>query len=200
MIRVLTVCGEKHAPLIKRCSGSIPSRVVHNVIYDHLNKGKHIKFNKLVESVKDDDICFLIDADDWYKPNAFYASRINLMKTYDFVYGDYIDTNDVVYKSRDFDKKLLKKINYIPYSTVMVKGWLLRVGFDDTPHTGDWITWHKILQLTDKFHYEPGIVCVRDVSTSYFDDHRPIIGKIKRLIRNYRAKQKIKKIWNSTHS
>jgi len=200
MIRVLTVCGEKHAHLIDRCKKSIPKGIRHDIIFDSLNVGKHIQMDKLVEDISDDDICFLIDADDWYKPNAFYSSRVNLMKKYDFVYSDFIDSNDVSYKSRPFDKELLKSINYIPYSTVIVRGWLLRVGYDSTPHTGDWITWHKMLQLSDKFCYSPGIVCVRDVSTSYFDDHRPIIGKFKRLIRNYRAKQKIKKIWNSTRS
>jgi len=196
MIRVLTVCGEKHAHLIERCTNSVPRGIAHDILYDYDNKGKHVYMNIFADMVDNDDICYLIDADDWYRPNAFFPARIELMDKYDFVYGDYIDTNNSVYKSRTFDPELLKKICYIPYSSVMVKGWLLKVGYDDTKHTGDWITWNKMLVLTDNFHYEPGIVCVRDVSTSYFDDHRPVIGKIKRLLRNYNAKQKINKIWS----
>ena len=204
---VLTAYGDKHKDLLDRCKKSLPDDVIHSTQFDWGN-GKAWAMNNLIKNLNDDDIVFLIDADDMAYPEWFEADRLALLKDYDLVYGDCLNATAITdqdvfgkyFWSRPFWTELLKRENYIPYSTVIVKGWLLKkVGYDDTPHVGDWMTWHKMLQHTNKFVYYPGVCCIRDTSTSYFDTGNKYVVWLKRKIRNYFAKRNIKKIWNSTH-
>lgn len=197
---VVTAYGDKHRYLLDRCKASLPTGIIHDTQFDWWN-GKAWAMNKILHRLNDTDIVFMLDADDVASEDWFSQDRLRLLNEFDLIYGDCYLTdgfNKTMFKSRPFDVELLKCENYIPYSTVITKGWVLKkVGYDETEHVGDWLTWHKILQFTDKFVYCPGICCVRDVSTSYFDTGNKYSVWLKRKIRNYYAKRKIKEIWNS---
>lgn len=190
---VLTVAGEKHWEFYNRCNVPIE---MHLFIND-AGLGKHFWLNEAFHAFNDDTIVALLDADDIATPEMFNPERLKYLEEYDLIYGDYerFGAKTGVYKSREFDKELFKSENFIPYSTVITKAWLLKKElYPDEGKCSDWIYWHKLLKHTDKFKYVPGIVCKYDTSNSYFTSNIPVWRKIKRLTENWIAKQKIKRI------
>ena len=189
---VLTVAGEKHWEFEKRCN--VPKDIQHWFIKDN-GSGKHHWLNTAISCFKDNAIVALLDADDIATPEMFNPKRLKYLEEYDLIYGDYerFGAKTGVYKSREFDRELFKSENFIPYSTIITKAWLLKKElYPDEGKCSDWIYLHKLLKHTDKFKYVPGIVCKYDTSNSYFTSNIPVWRKIKRLTENWIAKQKIK--------
>lgn len=196
MIRVLTAFGSKHAELLERLKKSIPGEVRFTYQWDH-NHGKAYAMDLMFDRIDDDDICLLCDADDWFLPSAFSPERLKWLETYDLIYGDCFNAGKDVraYVSRGFDREELRVRNYIPYSTVVTKGWLLKKErYPTEKHVGDWIYWNKLLRHTNKFAYIRGIVTYRDVTTSYYASNIPVYRKIKRILRDNNARKIISKL------
>jgi len=197
-VKILTACSIEHKKYLKSCLRSTHNQnCIHYYEIDKRREGKGVLMNRLLESVNDNDIVGVLDADDMAAPN--WIERIGLMKTFDLVYGDTmnIKANDdgQRYVSRDFDKELFRKINFIPYSGTLIKGWLAKsVEYPNLVHAADWLYWHRLLQHSDSFHYAPGIVSIRRTWTSHRKCNIPVYRKIRRLYRDYKVKQLINEI------
>lgn len=193
-LKALSVYGISHVDLVNRCDNSVPSNVQFISKFDY-GKGKAHALNLLIADLNDDDICFLIDADDEATPLMF--ERTELMKDYEVVYGDSLN-GDVVYKSKPFDIELLKKENYIPYSSVMIRGSVLKNNPYPTEvsYAADWLYWNRLAKNGYKFHYEPSVVVMRDVSSSMFLSKIPVYRKLKRLYMVRCGRKEINKLWS----
>jgi glycosyltransferase involved in cell wall biosynthesis len=197
-MKVLTAYNKQHEQFLQDCSASIPTGAEHLVQFDE-GKGKAWAMNQLLKRVDDNDIVVFCDADDMLMP--LQESKFLLLR-YDLVYGNAYEMdqlgNVTLRRSQPFDLELFKKQNFIPYSGVMTWGWLAKkVAYPDYFPVEDWIWWHQLYQHSGKFGYSGCVHSKRRVWTSNVARNVPVYSKITRLIRNYKAKQIIKSIYES---
>jgi len=197
MIKVLTACGNRHKEFIDSCLSSTNNMdCVHILSIDEFDEGKGVVMNRMLSGVKDDDIVALLDADDTACEG--WLDNVKYLKDYDLVYGNtlnYSPTTRELYRSRDFDKELFLKYNFIPYSGVIMKGWLAKQApYPNIVHGADYYWWHLLLQYSDKFKYVDKIFCTRRTHTSYRSCNIPVYRKLRRLYREYKLHKMIDSI------
>lgn len=194
MIKVLTACTEKHLPYLDECKQSVArSRVAHTHIVSVGNESKATHMNRMLKSVSNDDIVAVMDADDKARPD--WLENASFLGGFDLVYGDVVnnthDSHETIF-SMPFDKGVFKRKNFIPYSGVILKGWLAKSEpYPEIVHGNDWLWWWRLLQHSDRFLYVPQVFCIRKTWTSHKRCNIPVYRKIRRLYRDYKVKQKI---------
>ena len=193
MIKILTACGNYHKPYLKSCSDSLK-----NIRFDHRHfvavgdYPKHVHMDELSKHVSDNDIVIVLDADDLIINDIDESLRA--MNGNDLVYRDVINENEdgsrETYVSQPFDMEDFRRINFIPYSGTMIKGWLFKKEvYPDLFHGNDWNFWWKLLQHTDKFKYVSGAIVKRRAWTSYKRCDIPVYRKLRRLYYQYQVKK-----------
>lgn len=198
-MKVLTAYNKKHEYFLSYCKDSVPKGVEHLVQFDEGN-GKAWAMNKLLKKVSDNDVVVVCDADDMLSPQI---QKIEwMMSDYDLVYGDVYELSESgeksLRKSKSFDINLFKKENLIPFSGVMLWGWLAkRHLYPDCFPVEDWVWWHELYQHSQRFGYSGYVHATRRVWTSNVARNIPVYSKINRHIRNYKAKRIIKSIYES---
>ena len=199
-IKILTACGLKHTEYLSECIQSTMNFAEHLYEIDNKQEGKAAIMDRLLRKVGNYDIVGVLDADDIATPEMFSEHRLNLLNRYDVVYGDIQNVDEQGNKSlhpgRPFDRSQLYRINIIPFSGVLINGWLAKLErYPIQKHVGDWLYWNALLKHSVKFRYEPGIVSIRKTWTSYYGGSKiPVYRKVKRLLRDHNARQIIKKI------
>lgn len=198
MIRVLTAYNDRHAKYIEGCRQSVKAvfdDCVHHVQYDN-NKGKAWAMNQMLTCVEDDDVVIVLDADDTLFGDV--ALAVASMREHDVIYGNVFEQRGLMVslrESREFDYSLFKKKNFIPYSGTLVSGWIARrVKYPDIYHGNDWLWWHRIYQISDRFKYSGLIHCTRSIGTSYKDCKIPVYRKLKRLYYERQVKKLINEL------
>ena len=193
-IKILTAVGLKHTEFISDCVKSTIDFAEHLYEIDHKGEGKAAIMDRLLRKVNKYDIVGMLDADDMATPEMFSQHRIDLLNRYDVVYGDLhnVDENGTVtvYSGQPFNRRELYRQNIIPFSGVLMNGWLAkREKYPTQRHVGDWLYWNSLIKHSVKFRYEPGIVAQRRTYTSYYGGGVPGLRKVKRLLRDYKARQ-----------
>lgn len=196
MIKILTACGIKHIDYLKTCLRSTESMDCEH-IYEVADESKAAIMNRLLKRVKDTDIVGVLDADDMAVRDWLNAA--NNLNKYDLIYGDVInnDKNGAVNRvnGKRFNAEQFKTVNLIPYSGVLLRGWLAKSEpYPDISHGNDWLWWHRLLKHSDKFIYVPRICAVRRTWTSHKRCDIPVYRKVKRLYLEHKVKQLIKEI------
>ena len=186
-ITVLIPTGTKHIDLVHGahdgCLYAEPK-----IVYD-CGLGKSKILNIHIQQIKTKYIAFL-DADDWNLPNRFQ----DLSEDFDLLYSDCLEifkNRSVKYcKSRDFNFEELKKKNYIPFSTAIVKTEIAKkLNFcSEIEGKDDWLYWLKFSLISKKIIYRPYPTVCRRMWTGYFTPSLNIYF-IRKLIRIYQQRK-----------
>ena len=206
-LTVLIPCTDNHKPYvheaIRSCSypGYDPGfRVIPKILYTDRPKSETL--NNAMWSIETNYIAFL-DADDYYVPYPFYNNIFFTVNgEYDIIYSDcifiYQNNTRRYFKAKPFDRELLKKENYIPFSTIIVKTEIAKkfpIGNGYKGYGEDWVWLNQLAQAGYKFGYVPfPTVYKRQGWTSHFGTTN--IPVVRKLIRKYRTK-KVKEIINA---
>jgi len=165
------------------------------ILDDYPPSGKRERLNIAIQNIDTEWIAFN-DADDMSMEYRFELE--SFLRDTDLIYTDYYTMSKKAFgycKSRHFDKELLKKENYIPFSTIVVKTEIAkRVPFEvDVNGNGeDWIWLNDVAKITDRFYYIPKPTMIyRNFNLPY--GNIPIYGKIKRIL----YKRKVRKVINA---
>lgn len=199
-LKIITPCYEKHIGFLYGLSDKIrESCNVAGVYYDHLidtNKCyPGLSRNKLLDWIKDEDYVAFMDSDDY--PLKPWAKEIySCLKYHDVVYGDYIEhETGKIHKSRVFDYELFLKQDFIPFSTVAMRGYIAnKIRFKPIQKAEDWVFLHETYKITKDFFYLAEPLVVRRTKTSINRSYIPIYRKLKRLYKDYKARQIIKSL------
>lgn len=192
-IKVLTACGIKHEQYLDSCRDSVKmlgKGVEHIVKFG--DSPKHVLMNQALKEVNDEDIVIFLDADDYL--NWGVEDSVEALEKYDLVYRD-VENRDQhgeikTYVSQPFDYDTFKKKNFIPFSGVMAKGWLVtKEDYPDNFPTEDWTYWHKLYKHSQRFGYVEGAFVTRRTWTSHVLRGIPIYSKIRRILRNRKARK-----------
>jgi hypothetical protein len=122
-----------------------------------------------------------VDSDDMCMPMRFNISDLNG----DLFYSDcyVLDKKGThYYRSGEFDRERLKRENYIPFSSIMVRTDIAKeIPFEAVDEKfEDWIWLNKVANAGYKFCYRPyPTVIYRDFSHPY--GRIPVVRKIKRI-------------------
>jgi len=197
-IKVLTACGLKHEKYLDSCKESVAA---NSVPHEHLvaigDSMKGTMMNRLLKEVDDNDIVCLLDADDLADPN--WLDNAKYLDHYDLIYGDTWNINKdgsgERYVSKEFNWEEFQHKNFIPYSGVMLVGWLAKeVPYPNLVHAADWYYWHQLLQHSVHFGYIDKVFTTRRMWTGYRRSNIPVYRKLRRLYREYKVKKLIKAI------
>lgn len=198
-MKVLTAYNEQHEKFLWECTQSVPDGFEHVIQYDE-GRGKAWAMNQMLQGIADDDVIVVCDADDRLMP--IIEDLVWMLDRHDLVYGDVYEEDESgnvkIYRSRSFDINVFKTQNFIPFSGVMMWGWFAKkVTYPDCFPVEDWIWWHRLYQHSQNFGYSNFVHATRRVWTSNVARNIPVYSKIRRLMRNYKAKQVIKSIYES---
>ncbi|HUV81527.1 MAG TPA: glycosyltransferase family A protein [archaeon] len=166
------------------------------ILSDYPQLGKRARLNEAIRKVDTEWIAFN-DADDMSLPDRFGMHEF-WAKKYDLIYSDcyILSKTGVTYtRSRKFDRELLKKKNYIPFSSIIVRTELARMQRFETDVEGngeDWIWLNFIADRTTRFYY-------RNWPTMIYRDFKPPYGKIPvyRKIKRILWQNKVRSIINA---
>lgn len=154
------------------------------ILSDYPNYGKCKRLHDAIQRANTEWIAFN-DADDMSLPNRFdYLPNTSEV---DLFYSDYLslDKNGTTYiKSRKFDRELLKRKNYIPFSTVIIRTEIARqcsFNIDVGGNGEDWIWLNAVANITNRFTYVPFVTMIyRNFKPPY--SKIPFVRKIKRIL------------------
>jgi len=199
MLKIITPVGECHKHFLPYLSEKIRKSCARaGIMYNHLideDKGfPSMARNRLLENINNDDYVAFIDADDY--PCDAWAETISQFFDHDVIYGDYCSyENGDIYRSQRFDYEKFKKVNFIGFSTVAMKGSIARqVRFQPIYYAEDWVFMHEVYKVTQDFYYIPFMITVRRIDTSINRGVIPVYRKLKRLYRIHKVKQIIEKL------
>ena len=153
------------------------------ILSDYPNMGKCARLNAAIRQVNTEWIAFN-DADDMSTLERF--DYLPILAGTDLFYSDYLSldkTGATYMKSRKFDRELLYRRNYIPFSTIIVRAAIARqFKFVSVDGNGeDWIWLNDIANITDKFTYIPFATMIyRNFKPPY--GNTPVYRKIKRIL------------------
>ena len=191
-LTVLIPCTENHRPYVYEAIRSCTDpgfRVIPKILYTDRPKSETL--NNAMWSIETNYIAFL-DADDYYVPSPFSHA---VLGEYDIIYFDcifiYQNNTRRYFKSKPFDRELLRKENYIPFSTIIVKTEIAKkfpIGNGYKGYGEDWVWLNQLAQAGYKFGYVPfPTVYKRQGWTSHFGTTN--IPVVRKLIRKYRTKK-----------
>ena len=197
-ITVLIPHNQKHIKYITSAVNSVPDNVKVQVIYDAHGEGKWKILNRVILNI-DSEWIALLDADDIYTINRFGLVEKYMVNS-DLIYTDCIGKNKhgiLNYcQSRNFNINEFKKVNFIPFSTVMVRTEIAKsIPFID--HLGvkfralDYVWLYKVNKFYKRFTYVPGATVIRRTDTSNFQSNIPIWRKLHRLYYKYKTRKMI---------
>ena len=197
-LKIITACCEDHKRFLPELSKKIKISCDNaGVDYDHLidtgGGPTYEKRNRLLEFIEDTDYVAFLDADDY--PLEWWAADICVkLRDHDVVYGDYIIKGaGRIYYSQKFDYDEFLKNNFIPLSTIAMRGSIAKqVRFMPIYYAEDWVFMHEVYKITQDFFYIPGANIVRRIDTSFNKSNIPGYRKLRRLYRKYKVKQIIK--------
>ena len=181
-IAVLIPYDEKHKDCFMEAVGSIEDQTYKGAqcysIRDFPRLGKGFRMNKVVPYVTEEFVN-IHDADDLSAFNRFEVVR-SYLKDYDVIYHDIwirrglwnnrfwqrtrgrpkispqAETDWLVHKSREWDRKLYKTISYVPASSIIVRTSIAKkVCWTSNTYGQDWIWLNLIAEHTDRFKYIP---------------------------------------------
>jgi len=153
------------------------------ILSDYPNMGKRSRLNAAIRQVDTEWIAFN-DADDM--STIFRFDYLPHTAGVDLFYSDCLSldkTGTKYIKSRKFDRELLKKENYIPFSSIIVRTEIAKkCRFDaDVDGNGeDWIWLNDVANITRQFAYIPFVTMVYRKSPEY--GRIPIYRKMKRIL------------------
>jgi len=202
MIKVFTVCSQDHLQYLHDCEWSVSLQCAigyhHEVKIDKGNGGNYYR-NQFLESINNNNIIGILDADDTARGVWLSESLKHIASGYDVVYCDYNlaykNGNAKRYYGKEFDRELLKKVNFIPHSGVVIKGHIAKQArYSDLKFATDWHYLNQLAEITDKFkHINEPLIWRRDW-TSFKKKGLgkvPIIRKIRRKYYNNIARKEI---------
>ena len=166
------------------------------ILSDYPQLGKRARLNEAIKGVDTEWIAFN-DADDMSMPGRFDMLEF-WAKKYDLIYSDCytLSKKGVTYtRSQKFDRELLKKKNYIPFSTIIVRTELARMQPFEIGVEGngeDWIWLNYIAERSTRFYY-------RNWPTMIYRDFKPPYGRIPiyRKIKRILWQNKVRSIINA---
>ena len=165
------------------------------ILPDYPNLGKCARLNAAIRKVDTEWIAFN-DADDMSTIERF--DYLPLLAGIDLLYSDYLSldkTGTTYIKSRKFDRELLKRKNYIPFSTIIVRTEIARqcsFNIDVGGNGEDWLWINSVADITQRFTYIPFV-------TMIYRNHKPPYGRIPvyRKIKRILWQNKVRSIINA---